>query len=310
MRVPTISTARRIGLVLGAGGPLGHAFHAGVLRGLAEAHGWDAREADLVVGTSAGAQVGALLRAGMTPRDLAARVEGEAMSADGATIARHYTRPSHRQPRPSQRYTLAAPDYLRGLARRPWKARLGPLVSALLPEGHVSLRAQAEGLRRLFGHRWPERRLWITAMHLESGRRVAFGAPEAPDTDVGTAVSCSGAVPGICRPVRVGEHRYVDGGMLSPTHLDLLLESSIDVVVVSSPLSMYAPMRVLLRAEMRRLAERGMTVVAIEPRDRTLAAMGLNPMAIERSARVARAAYEATVRDVGRPELRLLRDAL
>ncbi|HZO16597.1 MAG TPA: hypothetical protein VFB62_25150, partial [Polyangiaceae bacterium] len=66
-------TAARIGLVLGAGGPVGHAFHAGVVRALHESISWDARDAAVVVGTSAGAQVGALLRAGMSADDVAAR---------------------------------------------------------------------------------------------------------------------------------------------------------------------------------------------------------------------------------------------
>ena len=58
----------RIGLVLGAGGAVGHAFHAGVLAALADETGWDAREAEVVVGTSAGSVVGALLRAGMSAK--------------------------------------------------------------------------------------------------------------------------------------------------------------------------------------------------------------------------------------------------
>jgi NTE family protein len=68
-----VTRAPRIGLVLGAGGVIGHAFHAGVLDGLCDATGWDPRDAEVIVGTSAGSVVGALLRAGFSPRDLAAR---------------------------------------------------------------------------------------------------------------------------------------------------------------------------------------------------------------------------------------------
>ncbi|MDQ1475357.1 MAG: hypothetical protein QOE62_586, partial [Actinomycetota bacterium] len=53
------TTVVRIGLVLGAGGAVGHAFHAGVLAGITEATGWDARDAEVIVGTSAGSVVGA-----------------------------------------------------------------------------------------------------------------------------------------------------------------------------------------------------------------------------------------------------------
>ena len=44
-----------IGLVLSAGGPLGDPWHSGVLGRLQETTGWDARTADLVIGTTAGA---------------------------------------------------------------------------------------------------------------------------------------------------------------------------------------------------------------------------------------------------------------
>ena len=52
---------------------------------LAEA-GWDARDAAVIVGTSIGALTGALLRAGVAPADLYARVTGEPMSSAGRAL--------------------------------------------------------------------------------------------------------------------------------------------------------------------------------------------------------------------------------
>src|SRR5207244_1647388 len=69
------------------GGVIGHAFHAGVLDGLCDATGWDPRDAEVIVGTSAGSVVGALLRAGFSPRDLAARSTGDPVSPEGAELA-------------------------------------------------------------------------------------------------------------------------------------------------------------------------------------------------------------------------------
>ena len=75
-----------VALVLGAGGTVGHAFHAGVLAALAEVVGWDARQADIVVGTSAGSAVAALLRAGMPPTDLLKRGSRSPLSAEGEAV--------------------------------------------------------------------------------------------------------------------------------------------------------------------------------------------------------------------------------
>lgn len=295
---------RRVGLVLGAGGPVGHAYHAGLLSALEEGLGWDARNADVVVGTSAGAQVGALLRAGLSPSDMKARVTGEQMTEEGAAIARHYTRPP-RIPSPTypRRLMPSSPSYIfRGLTR-PWEARPGRMVAALLPPGRVCLRAQAEGLQRLFGDRWPKDPLWITAVDIAHGHLVPFGRKGAPRTDVGTAVTCSGAVPSVCAPVKVGASLYVDGGIASATNLHLMEQADVDVVLVSSPLSSIFLMRWLFRLEVRRLVRRGVTVIAFEPDQKVKKAMGLNPMKTEKSAAVAETAHHATLEAIDRLRL-------
>ncbi len=280
---------RKVALVLGAGGPVGHAFHAGVLAAAEEHAGWDARGSSLIVGTSAGASVGALLRAGMAGRDLYARVAREPMSDEGAAIARHYVRAAIGEGPRATPYTPAALEYLRRVAREPRSLRPGPLVAALLPEGTTCLKDQAARLGNLFGGEWPSLPLWLTAADLGTGERVAFGRSGAPRTDVGTAVSCSGAVPGLCRPVSVGDRRYVDGGILSATHLDLV-DDRYDLVVVSSPLSMFAPMRWLLRRELSHARARGLTTLAIEPDAAAMRVMGNDPMDASRGPDVARAA--------------------
>ena len=58
-----------VGLVLGAGGVVGGAYHAGALAALSETAGWDARDADVIVGTSAGSIAAAALRAGLSGPD-------------------------------------------------------------------------------------------------------------------------------------------------------------------------------------------------------------------------------------------------
>ena len=57
-----------VGVVLGAGGPTGWAYHLGVLQGVRDAIGREPANADRVIGTSAGAAIAAALLAG-TPMD-------------------------------------------------------------------------------------------------------------------------------------------------------------------------------------------------------------------------------------------------
>ncbi len=295
----------RIGLVLGAGGPIGHAFHAGALSAIESALGWDARDTELIVGTSAGAQVAALLRAGMSGSDLAARASGAPLSEAAHAIAQHYVRPCHKTPDSSLPKSAwpASPRYFLEALRRPGRLRPGRIVSALLPLGRVRLDAQAEGLRRIFGLDWPARETWITAVDLDSGDRVAFGSPGAPVVDLGTAVSCSSAVPGVYRPVEWRGQRYVDGGVASGTHLDLLHESNLDLVIALSPLSMFGPLSALFAVAQKRL-ERRLPVLAIQPSGEALVAMGRNPMDLARAPFVVEAAFATTLRALDQPEAR------
>src|SRR5262245_47992427 len=58
-------------LVLSGGGPVGIAWESGIAAGLCEG-GVDLRQADLIIGTSAGSVVGAQLALGREPQSMAA----------------------------------------------------------------------------------------------------------------------------------------------------------------------------------------------------------------------------------------------
>jgi NTE family protein len=284
----------RIGLVLGAGGVTGEAFHRGVLAGLADVTGFDARTAEVVVGTSAGSLVAASLRCaglGAVPPPLAA-------PPDEALLGRG----------PDLRPLLA-------LARRPWAARAGVLATAFVPAGTRPTETFVEPLRRRCGSVWPARDLLICAVRRRDGRRVVFGSPGAPAVDVATAVAASCAIPGYFRPVTAGGVAYVDGGVHSPTNADVLADHRLDLVVVSSPMSverhaLRAKLDLTARlfwhryvaAERRALERRGTLVLAIEPGGETLRALGVNTLSAARADTIEDLAREATVALLARPE--------
>jgi NTE family protein len=81
------------GLVLGGGGPVGAAWYAGLALGL-EDHGVELAEAELVLGSSAGAWVGAWLTSKSTTQEfcdsMLARARGsQAIALDWELIALH-----------------------------------------------------------------------------------------------------------------------------------------------------------------------------------------------------------------------------
>src|SRR5580692_4697158 len=75
-----------VGLVLGAGGVVGQAYQAGVLAALEREANWDPRDAEYIVGTSAGSVTGAALRVGVPATDLAASATGAPLSRRGGAL--------------------------------------------------------------------------------------------------------------------------------------------------------------------------------------------------------------------------------
>ena len=78
--------------------------------------------------------------------------------------------------------------------------------------------------------------MWAIAMDYESGRRVPFGAPGAPPAKLADAVMASCSIPGWYTPLTIRGRRYVDGGTLSPTSVDLLAGRGLDEVIVLAPM--------------------------------------------------------------------------
>ena len=277
----------RVGLVLGAGGLSGEAFHRGVLRGLMDGAGWDARTAEVIVGTSAGSLVGAALRA----------------PAQRSSQA-HRPRVQEAVPLlPGRAALLAA-------LRRPWKARPG----ALLPAGRIPTDFIEEGVRRRYGSAWAERDLHLVAVRRRDSQRVVFGAPGHPRPEMACAVAASCAIPAYFRPVVCDGVAYIDGGVHSPTNADLLATSELDLVIVSSPmtiaraavrprldLSLRLMWRRTLGTEVRLLRRAGMPVLCVEPDTATLARYSMNAVNARNLDEVEERAYAMTVERLRAP---------
>lgn len=303
----------RTAVVLGAGALTGGAYEAGVLAALHDETGFDARDADLIVGTSIGSLMGTLLRCGLSAPDLYAYRTSEAVSKSGSALfARLGDAPSdvpNMLPRP--RWPVPPPRVLMRAVVHPFRSRAAFLTAAL-PVGRLPSNALSDPLRRLTGTSWPAKEFWAVAAQLPSGKRVVFGADGCPSCDVPDAVSASCAVPGYIAPVLIDGRLYVDGGVHSPTNADLLADSGCDTVVVVSPMSSARhvirtnPVRrycsVLLGAEVRKLRKDGARVIVFQPGIAEQRAMGLNAFDDARCPAVARAAYEAARVRLGRDD--------
>ena len=238
------------GLVLGAGGVLGAAWTIGALSAVREHLGWEPSTADVLIGTSAGSVLASALACGFTVDDLIDTQQ----NAPGAKL--RYDDEAGGALPPLPRPGIGSPRGLVGAALHPWRVTpMTALVSAM-PQG----RGDIEPIGRLVDNvlpdgGWaPHRRTWIVAMDYDSGRRVPFGQIGQPLADLRDAVMASCAIPGWYQPVTIGKRRYVDGGVCSPTSVDLVSRLQLDEVYVLSPMTSMtydSPDQVAARIERR-----------------------------------------------------------
>jgi NTE family protein len=276
-------------LVLGGGGILGEAWMSSLLAGLEQGEAFDARGCRCYVGTSAGSIVAASLVAGVAPDAGLGRA-----AEDPVAPALDFDETGT-----PLRQAFDAVAALGGVAAAPLASlALSSTVTGGAIIRRAALRRVRPGDRSLdelgrmiegTGARW-DGRLRIAAVELESGRRVIFGAPGAPQLPVSAAVQASCAIPGVFRPVKAGGHTYVDGGVWSPTNMDAAEVRRGDRVLCLNPTGSLrgsnAPLvraignfsRGAATAEGLVLKHRGASVRIVNPDAAATVAMGRNLM--------------------------------
>jgi NTE family protein len=293
-------------LVLASGGTLGEAWMSGLLAGIEDSSGHDFRSTESLVGTSAGALVAAALVAGQRPRrprgpgDKRELTTGAAAGADIVPDATaQVLSPWLPIPRSILMNVAREAARLAGVAATP----LAPVALALgstgssamraallsrAPGADQSLKAIHDGVSQT-GARF-DGRLRVVAVDRESGRRVVFGSPGAPDASVAEAVQASCSVPWIFAPVRINGREYVDGGVWSNTNLDIAPAARMTQVLCLNPIasldiaiaSPFGMLRAIAGStaalETLTLRSRGAKVQMIGPAHDTARIMGPNLM--------------------------------
>ena len=217
--------------MLGGGGITGAAYEMAALMSIRLATGWDPNEADVVVGTSGGAFVTALVRnealtldSLVMPADdrddVAERIRRHVFTKNGGVQVRHWVRhgivPGLRDPGLTLFLGSPAPYQATGLTD--WVT------------SHIGEECSA---------RWPAKPTAVVAFDIASRCRVVFGSESAPEAGLADAVAASSAIPLLFQPYPIDGRLYVDGGVVSGTHADVVLGSGqpLDLVLVLAPMA-------------------------------------------------------------------------
>jgi NTE family protein len=239
-------------LVLGGGGPVGRAWQAGLVSGLA-AKGVALRTADLILGTSAGAIVGAQL----------------ALDLDLAVVA---PGPGVPVPTPSAgmgELIKATAQAARASAPHAFRQTIGQFAAkASTPSEDQSV----QRLAILANRDWPPN-FRATAVNVRTGEGVVWQSGSGVPLDRGVASSC--ALPGVWPPITIDGERYMDGGIRSMLNADLASGHSAMIIVSCFALALPEGVRnedrealnARLNAEIASLRESGAHVDVITPNE-------------------------------------------
>lgn len=244
-------------LVLGGGGVAGIAWELGVLHALAGA-GVDLTTADRIVGTSAGAAVGAQLCTGESLDSLCARQLVPVEQSGELTV--------------DSSLDALIEQFAACFEGAPGEVeirrRLGAVALAAPTVDESARLAVIES--RLSSHEWAERELLVTAVDANSGAFVVFDRNSGVPLVSAVAASC--AVPGVWPPVSIGDTRYIDGGVRSGSNADLA--AGCDVVVIVAPFpGGFGP---TVEVEAAALREAGAVVEVIAADEQATTAFGTN----------------------------------
>jgi NTE family protein len=276
-------TKHRTAVILGGGGVTGIGWQLGLLAGL-NALGVDLNQADVLIGTSAGAFAAVELSCGLpiferyqrqleAPADeIAATMPPEVRADWAAAIRDGYPDPA---------------AMARGLGR------------LALSHQAISLEARLGVVRaRLPLTDWPERPLFMTAIDAETGELVLLSRDSG--LTLTEAAAASGAVPGVWPPVPAGGRIWIDGGSLSSNNADLAARfERVVVIAPASQPSLVKPDRLMVLEELERAQEQAQ-VTLIMPDGPSREAIGPNALDPLRRPAAARAGFEQAEHEIER----------
>ena len=263
-------------LVLHGGGSAGNAWEIGVVAGLLDA-GLDVTEADLIVGTSAGATAAAMITSA-APGELLAAILSAAPSPRTGPVGpgggRAPVGPAA-NPMEITSGIIAAAQDAADMRRRMGAAALEADAAS---DGSAQARWRATVAARLPSQRWPEQKILITAVDARSGEPLAFDRHSG--VDLADAIAASTANGFGVPPYSIGGHWYIDGGYRRNENADLA--AGHERVLVLSPFGGRTrhPLEwgMQLAAQVDELRAGGSRVETIFPDDDSLTAFGANMM--------------------------------
>jgi NTE family protein len=278
-------------VVMGAGGPWGVAWMTGLLFGLEE-RSIDVRHPDLVIGSSAGAILGARLGTELPLRTFYEReISVEEQTRQAARFRELF---SPRSATSSDRTSAGAASLLDVFSRE-WdneEERVQAICQLATKAKTISWdKFEAFGIPpESQSAVWPGFPFRVTVIDVDQCRLMTFDAYS--DVSISLAVLASCAIPGVFPPVPIKSHRYIDGGCWGSGDNAHLAAGARSALVISPLAAQRKRNAVILDRDLQSLRAGGTRVHSIVADEASLAARGAgvpDPASLRATAEAGRA---------------------
>lgn len=238
-------------LVLAGGALTGASFKIGGLKALNDYFvNFDIRKFDIFLGISSGSLLATALSGGLSPEEMLKSLAGTSKKFSKLQPW-HFYWPNWEEFifRPFRFWKKAGtwlPNLLLGFLSKGEADVDFPSLLEMLPSGIFDNepieRYLRENIRRnRMTNDFKKARLksgkslYITAMTLDAAQETVFGYDERNDVTISKAGQASSAMPGFYKPVKIGDHYYVDGGVKHTANLDLMVKKGAGLIVCYNP---------------------------------------------------------------------------
>jgi len=230
---------------------------------LREACGFDARDARVVMGSSAGSVSGAQAALG---RDLDELISLQRRPPSASTTAR---------PAP---YFTSGPQAEIMKLMTSGRSDVGVRIGELAQEAATDLSEDefVDSFRRMLGtDEWPSVDLRVTTCDCRTGQGVVWSSEDG--IDLARAVASSCAIPGFFPTVSFGESRYMDGPRGKGMTARVLAECGVDTALFIGPNAALGEFATLMTQDFQSVRDEGIELLTITGGDE-LKAIGMNLM--------------------------------
>lgn len=237
----------KTGLALAGGGPLGGFYELGVLCALKDSiHQLNLNNLDVYVGVSSGSFLVSALANGITTEEIA-DIFAFNHRAETPFNPDHFLRPAYKLFfKKAADIPLVAYDALSSWLKNPFHTSVVDIlekIGSLLPNGAFNNESLEKFIRDVLStkhatndFRKLQRKLYIIACDINTGKIATFSSDENSDVPISKAVQASSALPGLYAPVNIKGEFYVDGALRRTMNASAALDNDVQLLFAVNPI--------------------------------------------------------------------------